>query len=160
MFKDGLGGGEMLGNLYALGAMVTYSLYVILLRYARNIDTFLASGFGGLIATGLAAYLAGGSLQIPLADLGLAVASGTIQVGLGFAFVTLASKLIPAAQVTLLALTEAVLGPIWVWLLINEVPTSPVLIGGAVILFSVALFAVVTMFEEQRTTNFRQRSAD
>ncbi len=150
MFKDGLGGGALLGNLYALGAMLTYSIYVILLRHARNIDTFVASGFGGLIATGIAAYLCSGALRIPPADLALAVASGTVQVGFGFAFVTMASKMIPAAQVTLLVLTEAVLGPIWVWLLVNEVPPSSTLIGGVVILVSVAAFAGFALADERR----------
>ena len=155
MFKDGLAGEGMLGNLFALGAMVTYSLYVILLRYARNIDTFVASGFGGLIATATAAWLAGGHLQIPLSDVALAIASGTIQVGFGFAFLTLASKLIPAAQVTLLVLTETVLGPVWVWLLVNEVPSLSALIGGVVILASVVTFAGFALAEERH--EIRQR---
>lgn len=157
MFKDGLAGGTMIGNLYALGAMLTYSIYVIILRYARDIDTFVASAFGGLIATGFAAYLAGGDLYIPPADLLLALASGIIQVGFGFAFVTLASKLIPAAQVTLLALTETVLGPIWVWLLVNEVPPSTTLLGGMIILTSVAVFAGFALADERRQV--RQRRA-
>ena len=150
MFQDGLAGEGMLGNLFALGAMVTYSLYVILLRYARDIDTFVASAFGGLIATATAAWLAGGDLQIPLPDVALAVASGTVQVGFGFAFLTLASKLIPAAQVTLLVLTETVLGPLWVWLLVNEVPSVSALIGGAVIIASVAAFASISLAGEPR----------
>lgn len=150
MFKGGLAGGALLGNFFALGAMVTYSIYVILLRYTRNIDTFVASGFGGLIATAFAAYLCGGNLHIPAADLALALASGTVQVGFGFAFVTLASKYIPAAQVTLLALTETVLGPVWVWLLINEVPPPSTLIGGVIILASVTAFAGFALASEKR----------
>ncbi|NNE21578.1 MAG: DMT family transporter [Rhizobiales bacterium] len=155
MFKDGLAGEGMLGNLFALGAMVTYSFYVILLRITRDIDTFVASGFGGLIATVAAAWLAGGHLQIPLPDVALAIASGTIQVGFGFAFLTLASKLIPAAQVTLLVLTETVLGPLWVWLLINEVPSVSALIGGVVILSSVAAFAGISLVDERHRTRER-----
>ena len=158
MFKDGLAGEGVLGNMFALGAMVTYSIYVIILRYARDIDTFVASGFGGLIATVAAAYLAGGSLHIPFADLALAIASGTVQVGFGFAFLTLASKLIPAAQVTLLVLTETVLGPVWVWLLVNEVPSISTLIGGVVILASVAAFAGFALADERHQV--RQRRAN
>ena len=54
MFKDGIAGGTLWGNFFALGAMLTYSIYVIMLRYTRNIDTFVASGFGGMVATGFA----------------------------------------------------------------------------------------------------------
>ncbi len=149
MFKDGMAGGHLIGNLFALGAMFAYVAYVILLRYARSIDTFVASGFGGMIGTVFAAYMCGGELTIPNADLALALASGTIQVGFGFAFVTVASKLIPAAQVTLLVMTEAVFGPLWVWLLINEVPPPTTLLGGFVILASVAAFASFALMDER-----------
>lgn len=150
MFKDGMASGAIWGNIFALGAMLTYGAYVIMLRYARGIDTFVASGFGGIIGTAFATYMSQGQLHIPAADLGLALASGTIQVGFGFAFVTVASKLIPAAEVTLLVMTEAVFGPIWVWLLVTEVPPPATLIGGMVILTSVAVFAGFALSDERR----------
>ena len=150
MFQGDVAAGALLGNLFALGAMVTYVAYVILLRYARDIDTFVASGFGGVIGTAFAAYMCGGQLTMLPTDLALALASGTIQVGFGFAFITVASKLIPAAEVTLLVMSEAVFGPIWVWLLVNEVPPPATLLGGIVILASVAIFAAFSLQDERR----------
>ncbi len=150
MFLGGIGAGGMLGNIYALGAMVAYVAYVIMLRHARGIDTFVASGFGGLIGLAVAAWLAGGALHVPLPDLALALISGVFQVGAGFAFATMASKYIPTAEVTLLIMTEAVLGPFLVWLVVAETPPPATLVGGAVIVVSVALFAAFSLADERR----------
>jgi drug/metabolite transporter (DMT)-like permease len=150
MFSAGLAPGDLLGNLFAIGAMIAYVAYVLLLRHARDIDTFVASGFGGLIGLAFAVWMAAGTAVTPPKDLLLALLSGTIQVGAGFAFATLASKLIPAAEVTLLIMTEAVLGPILVWLLISETPPALTLVGGAVIIVSVTVYAALALVEERR----------
>ena len=56
-----------------------------------------------------------------------------------------ASRHLAAAEVTLLMLTEFVLGPVWVWLVIAEVPSSYTLLGGAIVLSAVAGRAIVDM---------------
>ncbi len=149
MVAEGLAGGRLAGNLFALGAMVTYGAYVILLRYARHIDTFAASALGGAIATAIAAFMCQGDIAIPLKDVGLSTASGVIQVGAGFAFATMASRLIPAAEVTLLILIETILGPLWVWALVGEVPSQLTLLGGVVIVGSVAAYALNALLYEK-----------
>ena len=158
MFSGGLAPGDLIGNLFAFGAMATYVAYVLLLRHARDIDTFVASGFGGVIGIGFAAWMASGTPVMPPTDLLLALLSGTVQVGAGFAFATLASKLIPAAEVTLLIMTEAVLGPVFVWLLITETPPTLTLVGGTVIILSVSVYAALALVEERRLLRrtFRQ----
>ena len=149
MFTGGLTAGALQGNLFALVAMATYVAYVLLLRYARNIDTFVASGLGGLFGMAIAVYMTGGELTIPVGDLALSVISGTFQVGAGFAFATMASKLIPAAEVTLLIMIEAILGPLLVWLVISETPHAATLLGGVIIITSVAVFAAFAIADER-----------
>ncbi len=145
MFIEGLAEGRLAGNLYALSAMLTYSAYVLLLRKTRHIDTFIATGIGGLLAGAFAATLAAGEYSIPAPDLGLSLAMGVIQLGAGFAFATLALKLIPAAEVTLLILLEAVFGPLLVWWLVDEVPSAMTLAGGLVVLASVLVYALMAL---------------
>jgi drug/metabolite transporter (DMT)-like permease len=48
-----------------------------------------------------------------------------------------ASKHLLAAELTLFMLLEFTLGPIWVWIFVNEVPTSWTLIGGSVVIIAV-----------------------
>ena len=52
-------------------------------------------------------------------------------------FITIGSQTTPSAVVGVLMLTEAVFGPLWAWLFINEVPPVSVLVGGGIIVFSI-----------------------
>jgi drug/metabolite transporter (DMT)-like permease len=60
------------------------------------------------------------------------------------------TRLIAAAEVALLALTETVLAPIWVWLVINEIPSVLTLLGGAVVLSAVVSQAVLGIRMERK----------
>jgi len=54
--------------------------------------------------------------------------------------ITIGSQTTPAAVVGILMLTEAVFGPLWAWLFINEIPPISVIIGGSIIILAI-LFA-------------------
>ena len=150
MFIEGLAEGRLAGNLYALTAMLTYSAYVLMLRKIRHIDTFIATGIGGLLACLFAATMTAGEFRIPTPDLSLSLAMGVIQLGAGFAFATLALQRIPAAEVTLLILLEAVVGPLLVWWLVGEVPSPMTLAGGLVTLASVLAYALLALQRNSR----------
>ena len=74
-----------------------------------------------------------------LAILVLSFFLGVPQLAFGFIFVTIGSKTTPAATVGLLMLTESVFGPIWGWLIYNEIPPMSVFIAGAMIIFAVII---------------------
>ena len=74
-------------------------------------------------------------------DLGLIVALGVGQMGLGLAFLTIGARLIPAAEVALITLLEVVLGPLWVWMALSERPSAATLVGGGVVMGAVVLQA-------------------
>ncbi len=64
---------------------------------------------------------------------------------LGLIFYSLGSKSIPAAELTLLSLTEIIGGIFWVWLPIlgiNEVPTNNTIIGGFLIFMSIIYYSL------------------
>jgi drug/metabolite transporter (DMT)-like permease len=66
-------------------------------------------------------------------------ALGIGQIGLGFVLLTAGARLIPAAQVGLLTLLEVVLGPVWVWLALDERPTTLTLMGGAIVIVAIVI---------------------
>jgi drug/metabolite transporter (DMT)-like permease len=68
-------------------------------------------------------------------------ALGAGQIGLGLVFLTIGARLIPAAQVALISLLEVVLGPLWVWVAIDEQPTTATLVGGAIVVLAVVIQA-------------------
>jgi drug/metabolite transporter (DMT)-like permease len=66
-------------------------------------------------------------------------ALGIGQIGLGLALLTAGARLIPAAQVGLISLLEVVLGPVWVWLALDERPSMLTLAGGAVVIVAIVI---------------------
>jgi drug/metabolite transporter (DMT)-like permease len=76
--------------------------------------------------------------------MGLSFAYGVIGIGAGLLLFTLGSRHVPAAELTLLSLTEVILGPIWVWMAFSEVPSPATLAGGAILLASITARALGT----------------
>ena len=77
--------------------------------------------------------------EIDGADIGWLAALGIGQIGLGFALLTVGARLIPAAQVGLITLLEVVLGPLWVWLALDERPSTLTLVGGAIVIVAIVI---------------------
>ena len=125
-----------LGNIVALLIPISFTALVTVVRKNPNVDMVPAMFIAGLLAA-LYASLIVKSFYISPKDLFLAFFLGTFQIGLGFICLTIGSKSTPAAIVGIFSLTEAILGPIWAWIFINEVPPLIVIIGGAIIMFSV-----------------------
>lgn len=146
MVAEGLATGRMLGNVIALGTLGTFAVFVILLRKARAFDMLAATSLAGLVAAAVAAFMAD-TLYISLHDLILAIIFGAVQIGLGFTFITYAARHIPAAELMLLSLSESILGPVWVWLVVAEVPSVSTLLGGAIVLGCVGLYAMFALYE-------------
>jgi drug/metabolite transporter (DMT)-like permease len=141
MFADGLVSGTWLGNLVALGAPLTFAITVVAWRSKRGVDMVPATCLSGLVGLLIGAVMADG-LAISAHDLVLALLLGSAQLGTGFLLFTLGSRSVPAGEVTLYSLAETILAPIWVWLVINEVPSDWTLSGGVVVLSAVLLAAL------------------
>ena len=63
---------------------------------------------------------------------------GVFQVDAGLAIYTIGSKVVPAAELALLSMTEVLLGPFWVWLFLGETASVYTLIGGVILLLAIA----------------------
>lgn len=144
MFVDGLVAGRWLGNLVALGVVASFAGMLVALRHSKSIDMLPATCLGGVVTMLLSAAMAD-SLVITPHDLRLAVLLGTVQFGAGFILITMGARYVPAAEVALLSLTEAILAPIWVWIAVNEVPSLLTLAGAAVVLAAVVTLALSGM---------------
>ncbi len=84
-----------------------------------------------------------GGLAISAGDVALACVSGGVALGLGLPMFNLGRRLVAAARVPLLLMTEVVLAPLWVWVWPGEVPGPATLVGGAVILGAVVWLMLV-----------------
>lgn len=143
MVLGGINDKDVLGIIFAFGAVISFACFVVLLRYlGPQRDMMAPTALAGFIAAGMCVPMMlpfVESLAISGRDLLIAICLGSVQVGLGFIFITLGSKSVPAAQIPLLGLLETALAPLWVWLVVNEVPVINTLIGGAIVLIAVVL---------------------
>jgi len=127
---------QFIGNIVAFIMPISFAILVIIIRKYPNVDMVPAQFIAGVFAA-IIGYVIAGKLSISLHDLFLASLAGFFQIGFGFIFITVGSQTTPSAVVGVLMLTEAVFGPLWAWLFINEIPPSSVLLGGGIIIFSI-----------------------
>jgi len=140
--------GNLSGNLAAILSALGFALFTVALRWGQNTDMLPVVFFGGIftiIFAGSICLITGQEFQLPIHDIGLAFTLGVFQLGVGLAFYTLGSKALPAAELALLSMSEVLLGPFWVWLVLDEMASSYTLLGGAVLLAAIvgnALFGM------------------
>ena len=127
---------QFLGNLVAFIMPISFAVLIIIVRKYPSVDMIPAQFTAGVCAA-IIGYLLAGKLSVSPHDLFLGFLAGTFQIGFGFILITVGSKTTPAAVVGIMMLTEAVLGPIWALLFINEIPPSSVIIGGGIIIFAI-----------------------
>jgi drug/metabolite transporter (DMT)-like permease len=135
------GGTALLGNLAALGSAFGFAVFTVALRWGRSGDMLPAvflSGIFAIFITSTICFFNGLSFRISVNDTSISMGMGVFQVGAGLVLYTLGSKTLPAAELTLLSLAEVLLGPLWVYLFLNEVATLNTLLGGLVLLLAIA----------------------
>jgi drug/metabolite transporter, DME family len=145
MVADGLTVGRIEGNLVALVVMTAFATQIVLLRRARAVDMVPAGAIAGVLTAMVAAAMAAAtaeSLAIGLWDLFLCFLLGTVNIGAGVILITTGARFVPAAEAALFSLTEAVLAPVLVWLVVGETPSLLTLAGGGVVLSAVLANAI------------------
>jgi len=136
MVAGDLGQGAFAGNLIALLIAVAAAVNIVILRRARDLNMIPAIAIGGMIAA-LVSLPFANHAGAAGANLVLIFLLGVVQLGAGAVLYVVGSRHLPAAEVTLIAMLESVLAPIWVWLILDEAPSAHVLLGGALVLAAV-----------------------
>lgn len=141
MVWDKSGQSAVLGNLAALGSALGFAIFTIALRWGRSgemLPSVFLSGLFAFVIMGAICLVNGLPLELSPRDGGIAFSMGMFQVGAGLVLYTLGSKTVPAAELTLLSLAEVFLAPFWVWLFLNEVPSTYTMMGGSILLLAIA----------------------
>lgn len=137
-------GGNFVGNAFALGVASCSACMVILIRRARALNLQPVSIVGAGIAVVVALPLAS-PFNIATRDILLLLGLGVAQMTLGLSFFLHALRVLPAAQVTLIALLEPVLGPLWVWLFVGEEPSLSTLLGGGIVIAALSVNTAIAL---------------
>jgi drug/metabolite transporter (DMT)-like permease len=140
LMVGGPGGGSLLGDGLSLLMALAFAVSIVISRHRRDVSMLPATCLAQLfLVVAFLPFAAPGGM--PGDDLVALAALGAGQIGLGLAFMTVGARLIPAAQVALITLLEVVLGPLWVWLAIDERPATATLVGGAIVVVAVVIQA-------------------
>ena len=156
MVLNGLVVDALFGNLMGLLAAAGYSCFTVILRRENKKDMLPALFFAGVFSAIASAFMVEG-FSLSLRDLLLCVALGVFALGLGLILFTWASRHVPAAELVLLALTEVILGPIWVWIGVGEIPNNPTLIGGLIMLAAIVGNAITGLHRKFPKDRFDPR---
>ncbi len=155
MVIGGIGAGSLYGNLMALTTALCFSGYAIIVRRQRGVEMLPALFISGTLIALVALIMRWGDLGISLHDLALCFLWGGVLSGIANALFIAASKHLAAAELTLIMLLEFALGPIWVWLFVAETPTRATILGGAIVIFSVAIRALIELTRNRRKPGTR-----
>ncbi len=141
MVADGVLSGTVAGSAVALIAALGYAASIVAFRAGRNVDMIPATCLAGVFAAIVSGFLVE-SFAISGNDLLVAILLGAGQIGVQYIILTIASRHVPAAELTLLMLLEVVAAPVWVWMLFGETPAVLTIAGGCIVLAAVAVQAL------------------
>ncbi len=141
MVIDGIAAGQAAGNLSALLSALGFAIFTIALRWGKLEDMLPAvfmAGIFAIITAAVVCQVKGYGFAVPRNDILIAIFLGVFQVGLGLTVYTIGSKVVPAAELALLSMTEVLLGPFWVWFFLGETASLNSLLGGGVLMLAIA----------------------
>lgn len=145
MVREGLAMGALQGNIAALLSAAGFGAFSVALRWGKVGDMLPVSMLGGvfsILVAGAILSLGGQAIVVSAHDIAVSVGMGAAILALGMVAYTLGSRVIPAAELTLLSLIEVLLAPIWVFVVLGETASQATFVGGAVLLAAVTLNAV------------------
>ena len=150
MVWDGLGTGTLLGNALAVMAAFCFGSFVVVLRKGRGVNMLPVVILGAVLSGLNAGFMSSGSYAISYHDVALLFLWGTLLSGTVHVIFTWGSRHVPGAELTLLVLIEFILAPMWVWLVVDERPSVATLVGGVLVMASVASRAIASFHTQAR----------
>ena len=144
IFYDALDAGDFLGNFLGFICAIGLAVGAVIIRSAKKIS-LVPSAMMGKLMVALIALLFVDKLKLEGNDLTIIPLMCVMCVAIPFVLITLAPRYITAAEVNLFFLLETIFGPLWVWLVIHEQPSIETIIGGIVIIFTIATHSVLAL---------------
>ena len=145
---------SLIGFAFGITSSLGFAVFSVTLRWRKETPKFTTTAFAGLFCFVFA------TIMIIKNDLVFFSSSynsslfslhGTL-VCLGLILYSIGSKAIPAAELTLLSLTEVIGGIFWVWLPlfgINEIPTTNTIIGGFFLFISLTYYSLIMRWNKR-----------
>ena len=144
IFYDALDSGDFLGNLLGLVCAAGLAINAVIIRSAKKIS-LLPSAMIGKLVVSLFALIFVDQIKLENNDLIIVPLMCVACIAIPFVCITLAPRYITAAEVNLFFLLETIFGPFWVWLVIKEQPSLETIIGGGIIITTIAIHSALAL---------------
>jgi len=144
IFYDALESNDFLGNLLGLVCATGLAVNAVIIRSAKKISLLPSAMIGKLVVSLFALFFVD-QIKLENNDLIIIPIMCIFCIAIPFVCVTLAPRYITAAEVNLFFLLETIFGPLWVWLVIREQPSIETIIGGSVIVLTIAIHSSIAL---------------
>jgi len=147
IFYDAIESDDFLGNFLGLICATGLAVNAVIIRSAKKIS-LVPSAMVGKLVVALFALIFVDQLELKNNDLFIIPFMCIVCIAIPFVCVTLAPRYITAPEVNLFFLLETILGPLWVWLVIYEKPSIETIIGGSIIILTIAVHSAFVLKEK------------
>ena len=141
IFYDALETDDFMGNLLGLVCATGLAVNAVIIRSAKKMSLLPSAMIGKLVVSLFALFFVD-QIKLENNDLFIIPLMCVFCIAIPFVCVTLAPRYITAAEVNLFFLLETIFGPFWVWLVIREQPSIETIIGGSVIILTIAVHSI------------------
>ena len=148
------GSNSVVGFIFGMLSSIGFSVFSVTLRWRTETPKFTTVAFSGFFCFVFASIMLLSTNQVFFSTSyngALFSLHGTL-VCLGLILYSIGSKAIPAAELTLLSLTEVIGGIFWVWLPIlgiNEVPDTYTIVGGFFLFISLIYYSLLMRWNKR-----------
>ena len=144
IFYDSLQLGNIYGDILGLITALGLAVGAVTIRSAKKKNLVPAAVIGKMFVALFAMFFIE-TYALVEQDLIIVPLMCIMCVAIPFVLVTIAPRFIPAAEVNLFFLLETIIGPIWVWMVINEQPSIETIQGGLVIILTIAIHSFLKL---------------
>ena len=144
IFYDAIDSGDFLGNFLGLVCATGLAINAVIIRSAKKISLVPSAMIGKLVVALFAIFFVD-QIKLENNDLFIIPLMCIVCIAIPFVCVTLAPRYITAPEVNLFFLLETIFGPFWVWLVIKEQPSLETIIGGGIIITTIAIHSALAL---------------
>ena len=152
IFYDSIKVGNIIGDIFGFVTALGLAINANLARFAKDRDLVPSAVIGKLLVA-IFAFPFVDNFELIGNDVVIIPLMCIMCVAIPFVLVTIAPRYITAPEVNLFFLLEVILGPIWVWFIVQEQPSIQTIIGGIVIIITIAFHSFTALKKTQIKTN-------
>ncbi len=132
------GQADAAGVMIALLSGLLFSIYMVSLRFLKEFNPGTLTFLNNLVCCLILLPLVGSELSLTLKEGWIVAVMGVVQLGIPYWLFSKGLEQISVQEASLIVLIEPVLNPLWVGLIVGELPSGATLIGGLCIVGSLA----------------------